>query len=218
MVWEHAFERRHIRIWGQCILNHASRSNDAPTSRYVIKLSECNPAAVSVDRDTRAIALRYYRPMQFRCRLSLGDRLALERASDESPGSLWCYLRNASDISLVADSLAYCSRRIGDTVAMHLVNGHTYYAYLSPNSRALDFSSSDHLQILRMTGCGHDSERVATSVLWPTAHFRWHILGNLTTGPPESAEFEAILRLRCDEERHGSDDFKIITVSGAIRC
>lgn len=57
MVWEHAFERRHINIWGQCIPNYASRSNDAPTSRYVIKLSECNPVALSLDRETRAMAL-----------------------------------------------------------------------------------------------------------------------------------------------------------------
>lgn len=218
MVWEHAFEPRRIRIWGQWIPNYASRSNDAPTSRYVIKSSECNPAALSVDRETRAMAFRCYRPIQFRCRLTLGDRLALEKASDESPRSLWCYLRNVSDISLVAESLAYFSRRLGDTVDMDLVNRHAYYAYLLPNSRALDFSSSDHFQILRMKGCRHDFDHVVTSVLWPTAYFHWHILGNLTTGPPESAQIEAILRLRCDQERHGSGDFKIISESGAIRC
>lgn len=218
MIWEHAFEPRRIRISGHWIPNYAPQSRDASNSRYVIKSSECNPAALSVHRETRAMALRYYRPLQFRCRLTLRDRLALEKASDEGPGSLWCYVRNVSDISLVAGSLAYFSRRIGDTVDMDLVNRHAYYTYLSTNSRALDFSSSDHFQILRVKGCRHDFNYVVTSVLWPTAHFRWHVLGSLTKDPPKSAKFEAILRLRCDQGRHGSVDFKIISESGAIRC
>lgn len=218
MVWEHAFEPRQVRISGQWIPNYSPQSNDAPTSRYVIRSSECNPAALSVDRETRAMALRSYSAIQFRCRLPLGDKSALEKASDENPESLWCHLRNVSDISLVAESLIYFSGSIGDTVAMVLANHHAYYVCLPPKGHALDSSSSDHFQILRMKGWKHDFDHIVTSVLWPTVHFRWHILGKLKTAPPDSARIEAILCLRCDQERHGSGDFKIMSESGAIRC
>lgn len=198
MVWEHVFEPRYIRIWGQWVPNYAPQSNDAPTSRYVIRSSECNPAALSVDTETRAIALRFHRALQFRCRLTLRVKLALEKVSDDSLGSLWCYLRNLSDISLVSESLVYYSTRMGDTVAMDFVNPNAYYVCFPPKRCAVDFSSPNDFQILGMKGCRHDFDRIVTSVLWPRAHFRWHILGKLTMDPANSAKVVAILRLRYD--------------------
>lgn len=215
MIWEHAFEPRHVRIWGQWIRNYAPQSHDTATSRYVMRSSECNPAALSVDTETRAIALRVYKPIQFRCRLTENDELALLNAGDMRPGSRWWWWR---DFSLVSESLAYFNRQAGDTMEIDFVDQNVHYIHLSPKSRALDFSSPDHFQILRMKGCSHKFDRVVTSVLWPTARFRWHILGSLTTRSADSAHIEAILRLKCDQERHGAGDFKVVSEAGAVRC
>lgn len=208
MIWEHAFEPRHVRIWGQWIRNYAPQSHDAATSRYVIRSSERNPAALSVDTETRGIALRSYKPIQFRCRLTTTDELVLLNAGDIRPGSRWWWWR---DFSLVSESLAYFNNRAGDTVEIDFVNQNAHYVHLSPKSRGLDFSSPDHFQVLRTMGCSHTFDRVVTSVLWPTAPFRWHILGSL-------ADVEAILRFKCDQERHGAGDFKVVCEAGAILC
>lgn len=215
MIWEHAFEPRHVRIWGQWIRNYAPQSHDAATSRYVIRSSECNPAALSVDTETRAITLRSYKSIQFRCRLTTKDQLVLLNDGDMRPGSLWGWWQ---DFSLVSESLAYFNKRAGDTMEIDFVNQNAHYIHLSPKSRGLDFSSPNHFQILRMKGCSHNFDLAVTSVLWPTARFRWHILGSLTTRCADSADIEAILRLKCDQERHGAGDFKAVSDVGAIRC
>lgn len=209
MIWEYAFEPRHVRIWGQWIRNYAPQSHDAATSRYVIRSSECNPAALSVDAETRGIALRYYKPVQFRCHLTPTDELVLQKARD---------MRWLHDVSLVSESLAYFNKRAGDTMEVDLVNKNAHYIHISPKSRGLDFSSPDHFQVLRMKGCCHKFDRVVTSVLWPTARFRWHVLGSSTTHCAGSAGTEAILRLACEQERHGAGDFKVVSEAGAIRC
>lgn len=215
MIWEHAFEPRHVRIWGQWIPNYAPQSHDAATSRYVIRSSESNPAALSVDTETRAIALRFYKPIQFRCRLTTRDELGLLNAGDMRPGSLWWWWQR---FSLVSESLAYFNKQPGDSMKIDFVSQNVHCIHLSPKSRGLDFSSPDHFQILRIKGCRHNFDRIVTSVLWPTARFRWHILGSLTTRCADSADIEAILRLKCEQERHGAGDFKVVSEAGAIRC
>lgn len=91
------------------------------------------------------------------------------------------------------------------------VNQNAHYIHLSPKSRGLDFLSPDYFQILRMKVCIHNFDRIVTSVPWPTACFRWHVLGSL-------ADVEAILGFKCNQERHGAGDFKVVSEAGAIRC
>lgn len=218
MIWEHSFEPRHVRIWGQWIPNYAPQSKHATTSRYAIRSSARNPVALSVDTRSRAVALRHYEAIQFRCQLTFNDQQALVNAHDLRPGTLWWYLRDSSHLSLVSESLAYFNTKIGDTVDINLVNHNAYHVSPSPNSHALDFSSPDHFQILRMKGCRYDFDRAVTSVLWPEARLRWHILGTLTNHCANSEDCEAILQLRCAQARHGSGDFKVVSETGAIRC
>lgn len=62
MVWEHVFEPRDVKIWGQWIHDYGPQSHSAAVSRYANRSLASSPAALSVDRQTRAIAFRYYRP------------------------------------------------------------------------------------------------------------------------------------------------------------
>lgn len=207
MVWEYVFEPRHIRIWGHWIPNYAPQSNEAATSRYIMFSSVGNPAALSVDTETRKIALRYYKAIHFRCRLSPPDKLALPKARDLAPGSAWWWSR---DPSLVSGSFAYVSGRIGDIVEIWLDNLNASNALLRPNSPRLDFSSPDCFQIIWRRDCGgHLFDRADTSVLCDAAPFHWHVLGSY----PRS---ERILRIKCGQKQHAVGD--VISRAGAFRC
>lgn len=173
MIWEHAFEPRQVRLWGQWIPNYLSQSNDAATSRYVIRSSVCNPAALSVDSETRGIGLRFYRPIQFRCDLNLAEVLALRRARHPNAASSQCWLW---DISLVSDSLAFFNARVGDTMTIDLANQNAYHVRLSPKSIGLDFSFPEDFQLLRLKRRSYHTDRVCyvltlAHITFPLAYY-----------------------------------------------
>lgn len=215
MIWEHAFERRHVRIWGQWTPNYAPESNEAATSTYMIKSSTSNPAALAVDRETRAIALRFYKPIQFRCHLNPTDKLALLKARDVQPGSVWWWLH---DLSLVSESLAYFNTRIGDTMTIDLVNQNAYYTQFSPKTAGLDFSSPDHFQVFRFKDCSYHFDRIVTSGLCPTERIRWYVLGRSAARGDDSADTEGLIRIKCEREQHSCGDVVSVSGAGVIRC
>jgi hypothetical protein len=213
MIWEHAFERRHVRIWGQWIPNYLPQSTDAPTSRYVIRSSACNPPALSVNSETRGIALRFFRPIQFRHHLSLAEEIAPHGARHANAASFQYWL---GDFSLVSDSLAFFNARVGDTMTIELANERAYHIHLSPKGIDLDFSVSESYQLLRLKRGSHHTDHVVTSSLWQTLRFRWHIVGHLRTSGASTAGREGIVRIKCEENRH--DWNKVIPKTGAILC
>lgn len=126
MICEHAFEPRHVKIWGQWIPNYKPGSHYAENSRYAIKSPVRNLAALSVNAATRAIALRFYRPMQFRCRLTIADKAVLKIIHNvaSGPSTRWFEVP-----LLVSDSLAYFNTQIGDTVHVDLANENAYTSF-----------------------------------------------------------------------------------------
>lgn len=211
IIWEHAFEHRRVRIWGQWIPNYLPHSADAPTSRYVIRSSACNPPALSVNSETRAIALRFYQPIQFRCRLSQSDKLALQRSRKPNAAS-WQY--SLWDLSLVSDSLAFINANVGDIMDIDLVNDSAYHARVFPESIALDFSFPETFQLLRLKRRRrHHTDRVVTSVLWHALRFRWHVVGYLVV---PFVGLERILRINCREDCH--DFNEVVPKTDAILC
>lgn len=209
MIWEHVFELRRVRIWGQWVPNYLPHSGDAATSRYVIRSSACNPAALSVNTETRAIALQFYKPIQFRCHLSQTDKLALQRSRIPNTASF----QYSWDLSLVSDSLAFFNAKVGDTMDIDLANDNAYHARIYPKSIALDFSFPESFQLLRLKRRRRQTDRVVTSVLWHTLRFRWHIVGHLVI---PFASLERILRINCKEDFHNFNE--VVPKSDVILC
>lgn len=203
IIWERAFQPREVRIWGQWIPNYLPQSNNAPTSRYVIKSSIRNPAALSVNRETREIALQFYKTIQFRYLLTVPEKLALQQARHPDATSFRHSLR---DICLASDSLAFFSAPIGYTLRVDLANEYAYRACVSYKRIGLNFSFPENFQILRLREPSHETDRVVTSSAWQTLRFRWHVVGHLRTPLVGTDCHEAVLRIRCEDNRHDLDE------------
>lgn len=213
MIWEHVFESRQVRIWGQWIPNYLPESNEAPTSRYVIRSSTRNPAALSVSRETRQIALQFYKAIQFRYLLTVPEKLALQRARHPDSASFQHALR---DMVLVSDSLAFFSARAGDTVHYAFANENPYHACVSYKRISLDFSFPENFQILRLREPSDEPDRVVTSSFWGTLRFRWHVVGQLRAPLFGTECPEYVLRIRCEEDRHELEE--LVPERGAGLC